>query len=100
MTRQELPKNISLSAPFHDRAGYGLANVCAALQAGVTTFDAAVGGLGGCPYAPGAPGNLSTETLVEYLEAMGLTTAGGSREWVGLRLWVRSAGTRERVVPC
>jgi hydroxymethylglutaryl-CoA lyase len=40
----------------------------------VTTFDAAVGGLGGCPYAPGAPGNLSTETLVEYLEAMGFAT--------------------------
>ena len=72
--RQELPENVSLSAHFHDRAGYGLANLFAALQAGVTTFDAAVGGLGGCPYAPGAPGNLSTETLVEYLEAMGLAT--------------------------
>jgi hydroxymethylglutaryl-CoA lyase len=72
--RQMLPENISLSAHFHDRAGYGLANVFAALQAGVTTFDAAIGGLGGCPYAPGAPGNLSTETLVEYLEAMGFAT--------------------------
>jgi hydroxymethylglutaryl-CoA lyase len=74
LARQELPENISLSAHFHDRAGYGLANVFAALQAGVTTFDAAVGGLGGCPYAPGAPGNLSTETLVEYLESMGFLT--------------------------
>jgi len=74
LARQELPENISLSAHFHDRAGYGLANVFAALQAGVTTFDAAIGGLGGCPYAPGAPGNLSTETLVEYLEAMGFAT--------------------------
>jgi hydroxymethylglutaryl-CoA lyase len=72
--RQELPENVSLSAHFHDRAGYGLANVFAAIQAGVTTFDAAIGGLGGCPYAPGAPGNLSTETLVEYLEAMGFAT--------------------------
>lgn len=72
--RRTLPDNISLSAHFHDRAGYGLANVFAALQAGVTTFDAAIGGLGGCPYAPGAPGNLSTETLVEYLEAMGFAT--------------------------
>jgi len=44
------------------------------LQAGVTIFDAALGGLGGCPYAPGAPGNLSTEALVGYLEAMGLCT--------------------------
>ncbi|HLX56241.1 MAG TPA: hydroxymethylglutaryl-CoA lyase [Ktedonobacteraceae bacterium] len=74
LTRSKLPENISLSAHFHDRAGYGLANVFAALQAGVTTFDAAIGGLGGCPYAPGAPGNLSTETLVEYLEAMGFAT--------------------------
>jgi hydroxymethylglutaryl-CoA lyase len=74
LARQELPSAISLSAHFHDRAGYGLANVFAALQAGVATFDAAVGGLGGCPYAPGAPGNLSTETLVEYLETMGWET--------------------------
>jgi hydroxymethylglutaryl-CoA lyase len=74
LARQELPEKISLSAHFHDRAGYGLANVFAALQAGVATFDAAIGGLGGCPYAPGAPGNLSTETLVEYLEAMGFAT--------------------------
>ena len=74
MARAQLPASISLSAHFHDRAGYGLANVFAALQAGVTTFDAAVGGLGGCPYAPGAPGNLSTETLVEYLETMGFET--------------------------
>jgi hydroxymethylglutaryl-CoA lyase len=72
--RQELPEHITLAAHFHDRAGYGLANVFAALQAGVTTFDAAIGGLGGCPYAPGAPGNLSTEAIVEYLEAMGFTT--------------------------
>lgn len=72
--RQEIPPSITLAAHFHDRAGYGLANVFAALQAGVTTFDAALGGLGGCPYAPGAPGNLSTEALVEYLETMGFTT--------------------------
>ncbi|GAC1568774.1 MAG: hypothetical protein NVS3B14_19190 [Ktedonobacteraceae bacterium] len=74
LARQEMPENISLSAHFHDKEGYGLANVFAALQVGVTTFDAAIGGLGGCPYAPGAPGNLSTETLVEYLEAMGFAT--------------------------
>jgi hydroxymethylglutaryl-CoA lyase len=74
LARMELSPTISLSAHFHDRAGYGLANVFAALQAGVATFDAAVGGLGGCPYAPGAPGNLSTETLVEYLETMGVHT--------------------------
>lgn len=72
--RDEVPSMTALSAHLHDRSGYGLANVFAALQAGVTIFDAAVGGLGGCPYAPGAPGNLSTEALVAYLEAMGLAT--------------------------
>jgi len=72
--RKEAPATVHLSGHFHDRSGYGLANVFAALQAEVTTFDAAVGGLGGCPYAPGAPGNLAMEELVEFLERMGLHT--------------------------
>lgn len=72
--RAETPVEIPLAAHFHDPRGFGLANVFAALQAGVTTFDAAVGGLGGCPYAPGSTGNLSTEALVGFLEAMGLST--------------------------
>src|SRR5579875_59217 len=72
--RAALPERISLGAHFHDRSGYALANVFAALQAGATTFDAALGGLGGCPYAPGAPGNLSLEALVAYVEAMGFST--------------------------
>jgi hydroxymethylglutaryl-CoA lyase len=72
--RQALPQAIALSAHFHDKDGYALANVFAALQAGATMFDAALGGLGGCPYAPGAPGNLSTEKLVAYVEKMGLST--------------------------
>jgi hydroxymethylglutaryl-CoA lyase len=71
---REEARDIPLSAHFHDNKGHGLANVFAALQAGVTVFDAALGGLGGCPYAPGAPGNLSTEALVDYLEVMGLRT--------------------------
>lgn len=74
LARGELPSTVTLSAHFHNRSGYGLANVFAALQTGVTTFDAAIGGLGGCPYAPGAPGNLSTEILIEFLEKMGLAT--------------------------
>lgn len=61
-------------AHFHNTRGQGLANVVAALDAGVTTFDASQGGLGGCPYAPGASGNIVTEDLVFLLEAMGLRT--------------------------
>ncbi len=74
LARTETSPDVTLSAHFHDRSGYGLANVFAALQAGVDIFDAAIGGLGGCPYAPGAPGNLSTEDLAAYLDAMGIST--------------------------
>lgn len=61
-------------AHFHNTRGQGLANVVAALDAGVTTFDASQGGIGGCPYAPGASGNIVTEDLVWMLEAMGHAT--------------------------
>lgn len=61
-------------AHFHNTRGQGLANVVAALDAGVTTFDASQGGIGGCPYAPGATGNIVTEDLVYLLEAMGYDT--------------------------
>jgi hydroxymethylglutaryl-CoA lyase len=61
-------------AHFHNTRGQGLANVVAALDVGVMTFDSSQGGLGGCPYAPGATGNIVTEDLVFLLEAMGLRT--------------------------
>jgi hydroxymethylglutaryl-CoA lyase len=61
-------------AHLHNTRGQGLANVVAALDAGVTTFDSSQGGIGGCPYAPGATGNIVTEDLVFLLEAMGLRT--------------------------
>jgi hydroxymethylglutaryl-CoA lyase len=57
---------------FHDTRGTGLANVLAALDLGVATFDASAGGLGGCPYAPGATGNLATEDLVYMLDGLGI----------------------------
>jgi hydroxymethylglutaryl-CoA lyase len=59
---------------FHDTRGTALANVLAALQYGVTTFDASAGGLGGCPYAPGATGNLATEDLLYMLDGYGIET--------------------------
>lgn len=61
-------------AHFHNTRGQGLANVVAALDAGVTTIDASQAGLGGCPYAPGATGNIVTEDLAFLLEAMGYDT--------------------------
>jgi hydroxymethylglutaryl-CoA lyase len=63
-----------LALHFHDTRGTALANVLAALDLGVTTFDASAGGLGGCPYAPGATGNLATEDLVYMLNGLGIET--------------------------
>ena len=65
---------LPVSGHFHDTRGLGLANVLAALDAGARAFDASLGGLGGCPYAPGATGNIVTEDLVFMLEAMGFET--------------------------
>jgi hydroxymethylglutaryl-CoA lyase len=59
---------------FHDTRGTALANVLTALGMGITTFDASAGGLGGCPYAPGATGNLATEDLVYMLDGLGIET--------------------------
>lgn len=59
---------------LHNTRGLGLANVLAGLEVGVSTFDSSLGGLGGCPFAPGASGNVVTEDLVFMLEAMGVTT--------------------------
>jgi hydroxymethylglutaryl-CoA lyase len=64
----------ALAAHFHDTRGTALANVLAALQQGVSVVDSSAGGLGGCPYAPGAAGNLATEDLVYMLDGMGIAT--------------------------
>jgi hydroxymethylglutaryl-CoA lyase len=63
-----------LAGHFHDTYGQALANVYAALELGVTVFDASVAGLGGCPYAPGASGNLATEDLLYMLDGLGIDT--------------------------
>ena len=69
-------------AHLHNTRGQGLANVVAALEVGIKTFDSSLGGLGGCPYAPGATGNIVTEDLVFMLEAMGLHTCVVSdKQW-------------------
>ncbi|HBB99888.1 MAG TPA: hydroxymethylglutaryl-CoA lyase, partial [Pseudomonas sp.] len=62
------------TAHFHNTRGMGLANALAALNAGIDRFDASLGGLGGCPYAPGASGNICTEDLVHMFQRMGLNT--------------------------
>lgn len=70
----EIPTD-RLAGHFHDTSGRALENIEVALARGIRVFDAAVGGLGGCPYAPGAAGNVATEAVVERVEALGYTTA-------------------------
>jgi hydroxymethylglutaryl-CoA lyase len=75
---------------FHDTRGLGLANVTAALNAGVRGFDASLGGLGGCPFAPGATGNINTEDCVFLLESLGYHTGIDIEALVSLRATVES----------
>jgi hydroxymethylglutaryl-CoA lyase len=82
----------SLNLHFHNTRGTGLANVLAALELGVADFDASVGGLGGCPYAPGATGNIATEELVHMVEDMGVATG------VNLEAMIEAAREAERIV--
>ncbi len=65
---------VPVAAHFHDTRGTGLANVAAALECGIRRFDSSLGGLGGCPFAPGASGNIVTEDLCFMLDSMGLST--------------------------
>ena len=71
---EEVPAG-RLAGHFHDTSGLALANIEVALARGLRVFDAAVGGLGGCPYAPGAAGNVATEAVAARLEALGYETA-------------------------
>lgn len=81
-----------LNLHFHNTRGTGLANVLAALELGVADFDASVGGLGGCPYAPGATGNIATEELVHMAEDMGIETG------ISLDALIDAAAQAERAV--
>jgi hydroxymethylglutaryl-CoA lyase len=72
LTARIAPDRLALH--FHDTRGTALANVLAALDFGIRTFDSSAGGLGGCPYAPGAAGNLATEDLLYLLHGLGFDT--------------------------
>jgi len=83
---------VPLNLHFHNTRGTGLANVLTALELGVSDFDASVGGLGGCPYAPGATGNVASEELVHMVEDMGVATG------IDLDALIDAAATAERIV--
>ncbi|MEK4698001.1 hydroxymethylglutaryl-CoA lyase [Solibacillus sp. FSL R7-0668] len=71
--KEDFP-NTEFVAHFHDTNGFAYANIISALQAGVTKFDSSVAGLGGCPFSPGATGNVATEKVVQLFHAMGIAT--------------------------
>jgi hydroxymethylglutaryl-CoA lyase len=77
--------SIPVAAHFHDTRGTGLANVAAALECGVRIFDASLGGLGGCPFAPGASGNIVMEDLCFMLDSMGLNSGVDLPRLLGIR---------------
>ena len=84
--------DVPLNLHFHNTRGTGLANVLTALEFGVSDFDASVGGLGGCPYAPGATGNIATEELVHMVEDMGVATG------IELEAMIEAAADAERII--
>lgn len=77
-----------LAMHFHDTRGTALANILASLEQGVETFDSSIGGLGGCPYAPGAAGNVATEDVVYMLHGMGLKTGYDLAKLAEVNAWI------------
>lgn len=86
----EVPMH-SLAVHFHDTYGQALANVLACLEAGVRVVDSSVGGLGGCPYAKGASGNLASEDLIYMLNGLGLTTGVDLDDVCETAIWISAA---------
>ena len=83
--------SLPVAAHFHDTRGTGLANVTAALECGVRRFDASLAGIGGCPFAPGATGNIVMDDLCFMLDSMGLRTGVDVEKLIEVRKIVRAA---------
>ena len=79
-----------VSGHFHDTGGRALDNILEALKLGVRSFDGSVGGLGGCPYAPGAPGNVATEAVVGFLESNGCPTGVDPKRLNAVKEFIRN----------
>lgn len=89
--------SLPLRVHFHNTRGTGLANVWAAITAGVRTVDASIGGLGGCPFAPGAAGNVATEDVVYMLERAGMTTGLDLQSLIATNHWL--SGIMQKELP-
>lgn len=89
--REAVGPDVTLRAHFHNTRNTGIANAVAAVTAGVTTLDASVGGIGGCPFAPAATGNIATEDLTYLLERMGLGTGLALDQLIDAARWLAGA---------
>lgn len=87
-------ESAQLAAHFHDTYGQALANLTIALDTGIRSIDSSVGGLGGCPYAPGATGNVATEDVVRFCEGQGLATGIDAAKLAATGTWISTALNR------
>lgn len=81
-------RNEDVAMHFHDTYGQALVNTAIALEHGIRTFDSSVGGLGGCPYSPGATGNVATENMVYFLETLGMDTGVDLNAVADIGAWI------------
>lgn len=84
-----------LAGHFHDTRGTSLANILSAYQVGIRVFDSSLGGLGGCPYAPGSAGNVATEDVVYMFQRMGVSTGVNLDAYIGIDHWLGSQMRKE-----
>jgi hydroxymethylglutaryl-CoA lyase len=87
---EEIPADTALRCHFHNTRNTGLANAFAAVQAGVRTLDASLGGIGGCPFAPGATGNIPTEDLLYMLHRSGYSTGVSLAAAIETAAWLQA----------
>jgi hydroxymethylglutaryl-CoA lyase len=92
--QQEFGEDLTLGLHFHNTRGLGLANILAGYQAGVTRFDSSIGGLGGCPFAPKAVGNVCTEDMVNMFRGMNLETGTDLESLVETAKWLEQSMER------
>jgi hydroxymethylglutaryl-CoA lyase len=90
---QQIPRE-RLAMHFHDTYGRAIANVEASLHAGISIFDSSIAGLGGCPFAPGAPGNVATEAVLDLLAGLGIETGVDRTAIAETAAWIRRALAR------
>ena len=95
LARASTDLGVPIGVHLHNTRNTGFANAYAALEAGVTVFDASIGGIGGCPFAPRATGNIATEDLVYLLHGEGVETGVDLGALIGVSDWLESVLGRE-----